>query len=98
MIIHLKRDKATVLSSSSRFSLISLTVDFRGLKWNSAPKGLFGPLFSSLDLSATEKNPGVEGFCVAGLVDLRNSSFCRFSVGGKWVYFPFSCILSFSQS
>lgn len=34
-----------------------------------------GPLVSTLELNTTENNPGMKGFCVAGLVDLHDSSF-----------------------
>lgn len=37
-----------------------------------------GPLVSTLELNTTENNPGMKGFCVAGLADLHSSSFCKF--------------------
>ena len=34
---------------------------------------------------------------MAGLDDLCDSSFCKFSVGGKWACFSFSLISHFYQ-
>lgn len=36
-----------------------------------------GPLVSTLELNTTENNPGMKDFCVAGLVDLHDSSFSK---------------------
>lgn len=73
-------------------------MDFRNIKVEKySNRFCLGLSVSTLELSTTENNPGMKGFCVAGLVDLNDYSFCKFSVGGKWAYFSFTCILYFSQ-
>lgn len=54
-----------------------------------------GPLVSTLELNTTENNPGMKVFCVAGLVDLHNSSFCKFLLVENGLTFLLVVFLTF---